>query len=67
MTGVIMQNSMPNFQVVPQFDKMMWPFVKCKQMGGNGGYRISAEVTDSSKIKSSSIRQTIQSRNFYPE
>lgn len=67
MTWMIMQNSMPNFQVAPQFDKMMWPFVKCKQMGGNGRYRISAEVTDSSKSKSFSIRQIIQSRNFYRE
>lgn len=62
-----MQNSTPNFQVAPQFDKMMWPFVKCKQMGGSGGYRISAEVTDSSRSKSSSIWQITQSRTFYPE
>lgn len=61
-----MQNSMPNFQVAPQFDKMMWPFVKCKQMGGNGGYRISAEVTHSSKSKSSSIRRNHTKQKFLP-
>ena len=59
-----MQNSTPNFQVAPQFDKMMWPFVKCKPARGNEGYRISAEVTSSSKSETPSSRQIVHGTNF---
>ena len=61
---MIMQNSTPNFQVAPQFDKMMWPFVKCKPARGNEGYRISAEVTSSSESKTPSSRQIVHSTDF---
>ena len=64
MTWMIMQNSTPNFQVAPQFDKMMWPFVKCKPARGNEWYRISAEVTSSSESKTPSSRQIVHGTDF---
>lgn len=59
-----MQNSTPNFQVAPQYDKVMWPFVNCERMGGSGRYRVSAEVTDPSRSQLPSIPQITQSRPF---
>lgn len=65
-TRMIMQNSPPSCQVAPQLDRMLWPFVKGKQMRGDGGFRISVEVTGSSRARALPFDKWYRAEIFTP-